>query len=388
MADYLYSHVLPTPIKSPSITLFNSDLNSLLNCDIDLKNPLLLSGSLILEKSIPVSHNYSGHQFGLFVGQLGDGRVSTLFDLDTSHLKNKNIFNEIDEDKMLSKIEFSLKGIGKTPYSRDADGRIIFSATIREFLASEAMYYLGVPTSRAFSIAIGEELIERDIFFDGKITIENNAIISRLAPNFIRFGSFEKFITDVEFIGNSSEKMNKNNEMFESLINFLLDHDFNEIKNKFSEKKERYFEIYKEVIKRTAFLVAKWQSIGFCHGALNTDNMSILGITLDYGPFGFLEKTKNSYNPNYSDHAKRYNFVNQPGICAYNLVKLAEAMKFWINEKDAIEYLKNSYPKFYDKFYYENMRKKVIFLNFNYKNIINFNLSWDYFLLKKMMIKN
>ncbi|KFM57199.1 Selenoprotein O, partial [Stegodyphus mimosarum] len=269
------------------------------------------SGNKLLPGSEPAAHCYCGHQFGYFSGQLGDGAAIYLGEV----VNKKN-----------ERWEIQLKGAGLTPYSRTADGRKVLRSSIREFLCSEAMHFLGIPTTRAGACITSDSEVVRDIFYDGNPKSEKCSIVLRIAPTFIRFGSFEIFKTLDKFTGRVGPSMGKT-EILHQLLDYVIETFYPEIYKSSGDKVEMYAAFYKEVVLRTARLVAGWQCVGFCHGVLNTDNMSILGLTLDYGPFGFLDM----YNPNHicnaSDQNGRYSFIKQPGICLWNLQKFAEAIQ-------------------------------------------------------------
>jgi len=263
-------------------------------------------GSLILPNSKPASHCYVGHQFGQFAGQLGDGRAISLGDFYTS----KSLLYEIQ-----------LKGSGLTPYSRFADGRAVLRSSIREFLASEHLFHLGIPTTRALSIIGSTSEVLRDVLYNGNAKNEKCAVVTRIAPSFMRFGSFEIF-KENSYNSEDGPSAGFEKDMLPKMLEYILkfhykevdDAVFNTIEKSKDENKEKYdLERYKKlmelVCERTALLVAYWQSYGFTHGVLNTDNMSILGLTIDFGPYGFLEFYDNSYTPNHSDKYGRYSFA-------------------------------------------------------------------------------
>jgi len=247
----------------------------------------LLSGNSVASNQTMFASVYSGHQFGIWAGQLGDGRAITL--------------GQIKHQEQLWEIQ--LKGAGPTPYSRRADGRAVLRSSIREFLCSEAMHALHIPTTRALAL-IGSSLpIIRE-------TVETAAVVTRVAPCFIRFGHFEHFAAN----GLHAE--------LQELTNFVIKHHYPQ----FLAHDQPYFAFFEEVLKRSAKLVAQWQSVGFCHGVLNTDNMSILGLTLDYGPFGFMDQFDLNHICNHTDVQGRYAFAKQPQIFYWNLVCLAQAL--------------------------------------------------------------
>lgn len=248
---------------------------------------LVLSGNMAMPTGQYIASVYSGHQFGVWAGQLGDGRAMLLGDI-THH-----------DDSW----EVQLKGAGRTPYSRMGDGRAVLRSSIREYLCSEAMAGLGIPTTRALAIIGSDERVLRE-------KPETTAIVTRVAPSFIRFGHFEHFCARQQY----SE--------LKQLADFVLAHHYPECR----DETQPYAALLGAIIHRTAHLVAHWQVNGFCHGVLNTDNMSILGLTLDYGPFGFLDAFDAQHVCNHSDHQGRYAYDQQPGIALWNLARLAESM--------------------------------------------------------------
>lgn len=246
--------------------------------------------------------------------------------------------------------ELNLKGAGKTPYSRFGDGRKSFSSCLREFLCSEAMYHLNIDTTRSATCIISDTKIER--FHDGIPTMVPCGIISRLAPNFLRFGSFE--IT--QKIDNTGPNVG-NNEILKKILNFTIESYFPEINNLQITTIEKYKQFYQNVVIQTAKLVAKWQSVGFVHGVLNTDNMSILGLTIDYGPFGFMNHFDFDYTPNIVDEIKKYRFRQQPDICRWNLHKFAEALSELVPIEELLNLL-SVYDNIYKEEYINLMLRK------------------------------
>jgi uncharacterized protein YdiU (UPF0061 family) len=247
-----------------------------------------LAGARPLPGSEPVAMCYAGHQFGHFVPQLGDGRAIVLGEVATAGDGHW---------------EVQLKGAGLTPFSRDGDGRAVLRSTVREYLCSEAMHGLGIPTTRALCLFDSDEEVYRE-------RIERGALLVRLAPSHVRFGSFEVFYHRQQY-GRLRE-----------LADYVIDHDFPQLR----EQASPYLEMLREAVTRTARLMAQWQLVGFAHGVMNTDNMSILGLTLDYGPFGFLDAYDPGFICNHSDYQGRYAFERQPAIGLWNLTCLAQAL--------------------------------------------------------------
>ncbi|MEW6707124.1 MAG: protein adenylyltransferase SelO [Pseudomonadota bacterium] len=259
----------------------------------------------------PLASVYSGHQFGVWAGQLGDGRAHWLGELQTPHGPR----------------ELQLKGGGRTPYSRMGDGRAVLRSTIREFLCSEAMAALGVPTTRALCM-VGSALPVR------REEIETAAVVTRVSPSFIRFGHFEHFA-----------HTEPDSDALRALADFVIEHHLPALR----EEPNPYAALLAEATRRTARLMADWQAVGFCHGVMNTDNMSILGLTIDYGPFGFLDAFDPGHICNHSDHAGRYAYARQPNIGYWNLHALATALLPLIGEQDqalaALEAYKSEFPR-------------------------------------------
>jgi len=251
----------------------------------------VLAGNRVAPGTRPFASVYSGHQFGVWAGQLGDGRALLLGEIDSP-----------DPDS--GAMEIQLKGAGQTPYSRRADGRAVLRSSIREFLCSEAMHALGIPTTRALAVIGSPQPVRRE-------TIETAAVVTRVAPSFLRFGHFEHFAhtaRDVEALRRLLDATIA--RYFPALIGHA----------------EPAPALLEEVARRTARLMAQWQAVGFCHGVMNTDNMSLLGLTIDYGPFGFLDAFDPGHICNHSDEQGRYAFGRQPGVAFWNLHALAQAL--------------------------------------------------------------
>jgi uncharacterized protein YdiU (UPF0061 family) len=274
-----------------------------------------LSGNLPLKGSQPLASVYSGHQFGVWAGQLGDGRALLL-------------------GETANGLEWQLKGAGRTPYSRGGDGRAVLRSSIREFLCSEAMHALGIPTTRALSVTGSDAPIRRE-------EIETAAIVTRVAPSFIRFGHFEHF-SYLDQIGE-----------LRTLADFVIDHFYPQCRRSQTFEGNPYAALLNVVSERTAALLAQWQSVGFCHGVMNTDNMSILGLTIDYGPFQFLDAYVPDHICNHSDTQGRYAFNQQPNIAYWNLFCLGQALLPLIEKQElaiaALESFKTVYPNELEK---------------------------------------
>ena len=258
----------------------------------------VFSGNAIWPGMAPLASVYSGHQFGVWAGQLGDGRALWLGEMDTP----------------AGPMELQLKGAGRTPYSRMGDGRAVLRSSIREFLCSEAMQGLGIPTTRALCVTGSALPVRRE-------TIETAAVLTRVAPSFIRFGHFEHF---------SHHEQHASHIELRQLADFVIDHHYPACR----DAAQPYAALLGEVTLRTATLMADWQAVGFCHGVMNTDNMSILGLTIDYGPFGFLDQFDPGHICNHSDASGRYAWARQPNIGFWNLHALAQALMPLIEDSD------------------------------------------------------
>jgi serine/tyrosine/threonine adenylyltransferase len=279
-------------------------------CHADQGNALqVFSGNAMWPGMRPLASVYSGHQFGVWAGQLGDGRALWLGEINTPS----------------GPMELQLKGAGKTPYSRMGDGRAVLRSSIREFLCSEAMHALGVPSTRALCITGSALPVRRE-------EMETASVVTRVAPSFIRFGHFEHFAN----AGDASD--------LKQLADFVIAHHYPHCQ----QSAEPYVALLEAVALRTADLLAHWQAVGFCHGVMNTDNMSILGLTIDYGPYGFLDQFDPGHVCNHSDHQGRYAFARQPGVAFWNLHALAQALLPLIGDSDdalaALEPYKTAYP--------------------------------------------
>jgi protein adenylyltransferase len=291
VANACYTRVDPTPVAAPALLGWSQALGEYLG----IRRPHsadVLGGNLVLPGMQPYSARYGGHQFGTWAGQLGDGRAITLGEIAATDGTRQ---------------ELQLKGAGRTPYSRTADGRAVLRSSLREFVCSEAMHFLGVPTTRALSLVGTGEQVVRDMFYDGHPAPEPGAIVCRVAPSFVRFGNFQIHAAHQEL----------------DSLKRLADY----VKRMHYPGFDSYEELFQELCRRTALLVADWMRLGFVHGVMNTDNMSILGVTIDYGPYGWLEGYDPQWTPNTTDaQTRRYSYGNQPQIAQWNLARLAEAL--------------------------------------------------------------
>ncbi len=308
-----YSRVTPTPVKSPQVLACSPEALQLLDLPADSCRSELFaevfSGNRLLPGMEPFAMCYGGHQFGSWAGQLGDGRAINLGE----------IINTAGRRWILQ-----LKGAGPTPYSRAADGLAVLRSSIREFICSEAMHHLGIPTTRALSLIATGEHVLRDMFYDGHPRLEPGAVVCRLSPSFLRFGNFEILTARGE------------TDLLKRLADYTIRTDFAE--HAYQPGRDGYLQWFSDVCIRSAVLVAHWMRVGFVHGVLNTDNMSILGLTLDYGPYGWLEAYDPSWTPNTTDaHGRRYCYGNQPQVVLWNLVQLANALYPLIGEAQPLQ---------------------------------------------------
>jgi serine/tyrosine/threonine adenylyltransferase len=306
----LYSRVDPEPVVAPRLLAWSPEVASLLGIGAeDFASPLfaqVFGGNKLLDGMQPYAANYGGHQFGNWAGQLGDGRAITLGE-------TVNAARE--------RWELQLKGAGPTPYARTADGRAVLRSSVREFLCSEAMHHLGVPTTRALCLIGTGEQVERDMFYDGHPQEEPGAIVCRVAPSFIRFGNFELPASRGDV------------PLLTQLVDFTIRRDFPDLLSGDLGAKHGALsdalrgEWFGQVCERTASMIAHWMRVGFVHGVMNTDNMSILGLTIDYGPYGWIDNFDPDWTPNTTDaQGRRYRFGQQAQIAYWNLTRLASAL--------------------------------------------------------------
>jgi len=342
-----FSRVDPTPLDNPQLVALSSSALKLIDVDEtetdDQQFVQYFGGNKIIPGSEPSAHCYCGHQFGSFAGQLGDGATMYLGE----------VINAKGE-----RWELQFKGAGLTPYSRSADGRKVLRSSIREFLCSEAMHHLGVPTTRAGTCVTSDSRVVRDIFYDGNPIHERCTVITRIAPTFLRFGSFEIFKGPDEQTGRKGPSHGRD-DILDVMLDYAISTFYPEIDQTFEDRKAKILAFYTEVVTRTAKLVAHWQSVGFCHGVLNTDNMSILGLTIDYGPFGFMERFDPDFICNASDDGGRYTYAKQPEICKWNLGKFAEAIGAAVPIAETKEILERVYDATFRQHYRTLMANKL-----------------------------
>ena len=315
-----HTQVKPTPLGQLHWVAQNQELADSLGLPADFWSPDVLQalgGSALLPGSQPLASVYSGHQFGVWAGQLGDGRAMWLGEIQTT----------------TGHQELQLKGAGLTPFSRMGDGRAVLRSSIREYLCSEAMHGLGIPTTRALCLVASPDKVLRE-------ELETAAVVTRVAPSFLRFGHFEHFSASGQV------------DDLRRLADFLIEHQFPDLLEH-SQGPGRYAALLGSVSRLTAEMVAHWQSVGFCHGVMNTDNMSMLGLTIDYGPFQFLDGFNPGHVCNHSDHQGRYAYARQPQVAYWNLHCLGQALMPLIEDTDmaiaALETFKTDYPLLMDQ---------------------------------------
>ena len=319
-----HRRVEPTPLAAPRLVSFNAEAAELVGLDPrEATRPEFAEyfcGNRLLPGSEPVSAVYAGHQFGVYVPQLGDGRAILLGEAVGARGERWDV---------------QLKGAGRTPFSRMGDGRAVLRSTIREYLCGEAMHALGVPTTRALCVVASPEPVYRE-------TVETAAVLTRLAPTHVRFGTFEFFYYRGQL------------ERVRELADYVIEHFFAHL----AGDDEQYLRLLREVVGRTAELVARWQAVGFAHGVMNTDNMSVVGLTMDYGPFGFLDEFDAGHVCNHSDHGGRYAFDQQPAVALWNLSRFAQALVPLVEPEAAVAAL-DEYPAQFAAAYGARMREKL-----------------------------
>ena len=324
---YFYTPLAPSALSAPYLVSASAAAAATIQlepAELLTENFVqIFSGNCLLPGSRPVAAVYSGHQFGVWAGQLGDGRALLLGEVTAASgfSSTSDFFNlpNFPHAATISneQIELQLKGSGRTPYSRGGDGRAVLRSSIREFLCSEAMHALGIPTSRALCVTGSDESVVRE-------SVETAAVVTRLAPSFLRFGSFEHWF----YQGDTAA--------LKILADYVMDRFYPEFKMTTKTPKQHYQAWLTEVVRRTAHLMALWQAAGFMHGVMNTDNMSILGLTLDYGPFGFMEAFDERHICNHTDTQGRYAYHRQPEMGRWNCYALAQALSPLIEDIDKI----------------------------------------------------
>ncbi|XP_049737744.1 protein adenylyltransferase SelO-like isoform X4 [Elephas maximus indicus] len=355
----IFSVAFPTPFKSRVrlVAVSKEVLEGILDLDLSVSETddfiQLVSGEKIVFGSIPLAHRYGGHQvarpffqgasvwiqlstfpFGIWADQLGDGRAQLI---------------GVYMNRRGEKWELQLKGSGKTPYSRNGDGRAVLRSSVREFLCSEAMHYLGIPTSRAASVVVSDDDVWRDQFYNGNVEKERGAVVLRIAKSWFRIGSLEILTHYGEL------------DLLRTLLDFVIQEHFPSIDVR---EPDRYVEFLSVVVSETAGLIALWMSVGFAHGVCNTDNFSLLSITIDYGPYGFMEAYNPDFVPNTSDDEKRYKIGNQANIGMFNLHKLLHALNPLLDprQKQLAARILGGYPVLYYTRFRELFKAKLGFL--------------------------
>jgi uncharacterized protein YdiU (UPF0061 family) len=331
--DALWSAVKPTAVASPRLLAHSPEVAALLGwTDADIGSEdfaPVFGGNQLLAGMQPYAACYGGHQFGGWAGQLGDGRAMSLGETVNSHGE---------------RWELQLKGAGPTPYSRRADGRAVLRSSVREFLCSEAMHHLGIPTTRALSLVATGDKVMRDMFYDGNPALEPGAIVCRVAPSFTRFGNFEL------------PARRGDTALLEQLVDFTIARDYPELRGDAQTKRGAWFV---EICRRTAVMIAHWMRVGFVHGVMNTDNMSILGLTIDYGPYGWLEDYDPMWTPNTTDEdGKRYCYGQQPYIGHWNLARLRDALQPVIADAEVLKEGLQAYADTYSETFGEMLAAK------------------------------
>lgn len=331
-----YSLVNPTAVSAPRLVSAAREVADLIELDhSELTTDLftqIFAGNQLLEGMQPHASCYGGHQFGNWAGQLGDGRAINLGEVKNSRGEHWTL---------------QLKGAGPTPYSRTADGLAVLRSSVREFLCSEAMHHLGVPTTRALSLVLTGEQVRRDMFYDGNPQWEPGAVVCRVAPNFIRFGNFEILSARNDV------------DLLRKLVDFTIATDYPHLVGEGIDR-STYIKWFDEICVRTAQMIAHWMRVGFVHGVMNTDNMSILGLTIDYGPYGWLEGYDPDWTPNTTDaQGRRYRFINQPQIALWNLAQLGNAIYPLVDEVEPLQAGLNSFRRAYAEQWQQDMANKL-----------------------------
>ena len=320
-----FTELRPTPLPAPHWVGTSTAVAQLIGLDADwLQRDEALqafTGNTLLAGSRPLASVYSGHQFGVWAGQLGDGRAILL-------------------GETAAGLEIQLKGAGRTPYSRMGDGRAVLRSSIREFLCSEAMHGLGIPTSRALCITGSPAPVRRE-------EVETASVVTRVAPSFVRFGHFEHFAA------------NDLQAQLKTLADYVIDRYYPECRDTRDFGGNAYAALLQAVSERTAHLMAQWQGVGFCHGVMNTDNMSILGLTIDYGPFQFLDAFVPGHVCNHSDNQGRYAYNRQPNVAYWNLFCLAQALLPLIGDPELAKGALESYKTVFPEAFMARMRSKL-----------------------------
>ena len=341
VSNACFAFVEPTPTAKPVLVAYSLEVARSLGLGVDeCTDPTfaqVFSGNALLSGMQPHATCYGGHQFGNWAGQLGDGRAINLGDV------------LVGEDKTLT---LQLKGAGETPFSRSADGLAVLRSSVREFLCSEAMHHLGIPTTRALSLCLTGDQVMRDMLYDGNAALEPGAVVCRVAPSFTRFGHYQMLAARGE------------TELLETFFAHHSVRDFPELGG-VAEGKDRVLAWLQQVSDRTALMIAHWMRVGFVHGVMNTDNMSVLGETIDYGPYGWLENYDPDWTPNTTDAGgKRYRFAHQPAVAQWNLLQLANALYPLVGEAEPLEAILASFEQCYVGHFQHMQTQKLGFAKF------------------------
>lgn len=332
----LFGRVHPKAAPEPQLIHFSREIASLLDLTEEQcrseEFAKVFSGTQLLPGMDPHATCYGGHQFGNWAGQLGDGRAINLGEVNTG-----------DGHLMLQ-----LKGAGPTPFSRGADGLAVLRSSLREYLCSEAMYHLGIPTTRALSlIATGEDVM-RDILYDGHPALEPGAVVCRVSSSFVRFGHFQMLAARQE------------TELLKQFTDFVINREFAHLATAKATGKDQYLAFFREVCERTARLMVHWMRVGFVHGVMNTDNLSILGETIDYGPYGWLDNFDPEWTPNTTDAGnRRYRYSQQPAIAQWNLLQLANALLPLIEDPEPLQTALSDFAISYQRRWQDMMAAKL-----------------------------
>lgn len=338
-----FSWVEPTKVSAPTLISFSKETAELLDLsDNDCNDDQFLQtfvGNSLLEGMQPYAMCYGGHQFGNWAGQLGDGRAINLGEIVNAKVEHWAL---------------QLKGAGPTPYSRTADGLAVLRSSVREYICSEAMHHLGVPTTRALSLINTGEQVMRDIMYNGNAAYEPGTVVCRISPSFVRFGSFQIFSARDQF------------DELRQLTEVTIKHHFPELLDKHEAgSKELILAWFNEVCQRTVTMIVHWMRVGFVHGVMNTDNMSILGLTIDYGPYGWLDDFNPEWTPNTTDaQNRRYRFSQQPNIALWNCYQLANSLYPLIEDTESLEAILNSFQQAYQDQRNDMMSSKLGFEKF------------------------
>ena len=324
-----YTRLTPQGLNAPRLLHANAEAAALIDLDPSvMSTPEFLdvfAGKAPLPGGDTLAAVYSGHQFGVWAGQLGDGRAHLLGEVQGPD----------------GGWELQLKGAGMTPYSRMGDGRAVLRSSVREYLASEAMHGLGIPTTRALALVVSDDRVMRE-------TVETAAIVTRMSPSFVRFGSFEHW---------SSRRQP---DLLKTLADYVIDRFYPECRDpQSSSDVAPYINLLRAVTQRTALLMADWQAVGFCHGVMNTDNMSILGLTLDYGPYGFMDGFRLGHVCNHSDSEGRYSWNRQPSVALWNLYRLAGSLHMLVQDADALRGVLDEFEAVFTRAFHDKMAAKL-----------------------------